>query len=732
MKKLTFLFRVPCGTALALASLGLTLVLSSASRGLAEDDQPAAEGLRGILPAEVPLGLLEDDFLSLGESWEKWSIGVAAEVAKLYEDEELDVAAQKATLTLLRKKLGTMEKALADRRYRSIFHPLSSMHSRLNRRVTMAEAILETFDQNPDAERASQVDVARQDVVEALDDLDSWLTNDIRNGRPWLKYVKADEIRALVDGDMPMDVVNTVQIKLASVTTLNDAQRNFLQRARFVRLRESLDTYETLRTAAARFIPAEVDMTALRGSTAKLIESLETWEETRTEQAATNARAAYETLRGQAADDGKRIGDALSNHYFNFNLRIVASEKFLNKVVGYNHKDEGPVNDIILGARVSGSQTTNGRVGIDLRPNNDNVFFYMTFGGVTQSRTRGVTDEATIFTSGYHEFNASKGITFNGDKFSVADARISVNANNNTTGARTGVSGIPLFGSIADSYAVSEARRRKSQSEAIAAQKLRARLLPEFNREVNKEFEKYSELLEGRVNPKLHETGLFPTARSFRSTDDELWVSTRLMNESELGGDSPTFTTTTSRGVAIHMHESLINNALERLPLRGRELTESDIALELSNVISNLLGKEVKLGGDEDGEADPTQFLFPTDDVMRVEINDGELVIVLRTGLRPKDGEEIPTQEIRVPLTFAIDGDDIVIEAGSVDVFPVEPASSLKQLPRARIVSAKIKQALPTRKLDRFIDLKRKQGGPVKLAISEIRPNAGWLSIVIE
>ncbi|MFP6762259.1 MAG: hypothetical protein VB858_01535, partial [Planctomycetaceae bacterium] len=69
---------LPGATALVLAALISPTVSQAAG------DENSGEGLAGLLRAEVPLGLYEDDFLELGVSWESWSTGVAAEVAKLY------------------------------------------------------------------------------------------------------------------------------------------------------------------------------------------------------------------------------------------------------------------------------------------------------------------------------------------------------------------------------------------------------------------------------------------------------------------------------------------------------------------------------------------------------------------------------------------------------------------------------------------------------------------------
>jgi hypothetical protein len=689
----------------------------------------AEEGLRGVLRFEVPAGLYEEDFLELGDSWESWSTGVSEEVTKFYEADDLNLESQKASLAVLRKKLGTMEKALADRRYRSIYEPLVRMHTRLNRRVTLAEAIVATLEVNPATAHDARVGAARVAVVDAVDNLDEWLTKDIRNGRPWLKFVKADQVRAISGGSVSMDVLSAVYTKLADVDAVeNEAQREFIKRPRFVQLKASLDSY----IALARTEAPVVNQAELRETLATLVDSVESWEDDQTSESAAAVRSAFLKVRKQAGDEGAAIGEALASHYFNYNLRIVASEKFLNKVAGYEYTDAGPVKDFILGADVTGNQTTTATVGIDLTPSKDSIAFYMTVRGITQTRTIGVTDQATVNTSGYHTFYATKAIRFDGDKFGTAPAKISVNANNTTTGVRTKYSSILLFGSIADSIAKGEVAERKARSEAIARDRVSTRVLPEFNSEVEAEFKKHSDALKNDINPKLHDAKMFPTARSFTTSDTELWANTRQMSETELGGDDPTFSTTSSKGIAIHLHESVINNSLSLLPLGGRTLNEEELVTEISAALKQLLGKDINLKKGEGEESDPTQFVFPEKDFMRVRLDSGVLTLLLQAGLKTDD-ETIPTQLISVPLTFAIEGSDLVLEAGDVSVAPVErPKSAIVQIARAGIVRTKIQKALPTRKIDRKFDLKRGQGGPVDLAITQVRPNAGWLSIVIE
>ena len=102
--------------------------------------------------------------------------------------------------------------------------------------------------------------------------------------------------------------------------------------------------------------------------------------------------------------------------------------------------------------------------------------------------------------------------------------------------------------------------------------------------------------------------------------------------------------------------------------------------------------------------------------------------------MKQKDGEEdIPTQEITVPLSFKIDGKNIVIESGNVGVSPVEaPKNATLQIARSGVVRTKIQNALPTRKFDRSVTIDKGLQTPVAVGISSVKASGGWMVLTFE
>lgn len=692
-------------------------------------------GLRGILPPEVPQDIGEEAFLNLGEAaanWKTWSEGMYAELARLYEAEDLDAAGQRAAIAAVRRKLTVMDRAIADPRYRSIHSQLVTLRGGVHRRIAVAEAILDTLEQSPAAARATRLRAAGADVSRALDRLEGHLQA-VPGGTAWTGYVQsADLQQAVASGNADSPVVAAVHRKLTQTEALGEPQRQFLARAPFAELARALEAY-----AHAARPEASVDRGQLREKLASLVAALERYEDTNSRVAAEEARRQRLALRELALDGGARIDEAVRGNYMNYNLRLVATEAFLSRMLEEERTETGPVDDCILEARVRGQQTTTVRSGLDLKPSHNSARFDVTLTGQVRTSTTGVTSQATIFTQGRHHIWAAKEVVFDGEKFHTRPARINVDANNYTTGARTQVSGFPLLGWIADSYAVSEAQRRRPRSEAIAAQRVEARTLPEFNREVEKSFQEANERLETKVRQPLRDQNLFPDAQSFRTTDTELRYSARLMAAGELGGASAgTMPAAPPAPLVVQAHESLFNNAIDRMPIAGRTLTDKELVKEIEKFLSTLLQREVKLGDQEEPQPaaedeGPDTFVFDANDPIRIRCENNRVFVVIRAGFKQQGKEDIPPQEVTVPLSFRAENGQIHVSRDSVRVSPLErPESVAVQVARAGAIRKKIESALPTRTVDGTVQLQRGEGrSDMPIVVTAIDSLNGWLTV---
>jgi hypothetical protein len=282
---------------------------------------------------------------------------------------------------------------------------------------------------------------------------------------------------------------------------------------------------------------------------------------------------------------------------------------------------------------------------------------------------------------------------------------------------------------------MNRAEGMRGESEAIAASRVQDRVLPQFNAEVDKEFGPH-----GTFNPKigqrvaaLHELQLYPDAKSWSTTETELRALSRLMSDTELGGSDPSPALVLDRGATILVHESLMNNATDRLDIKGQTLTDDQLRARIEQNLSKLMGRDVKLKSDKaQNEESDKSLIFAQADSVRFRAADNVLTVTMRAGLRQEGKEEIPAQVITIPFHFSVNQKNVIVEPGNVSVSPVDPPqSAATQIARAGVIKKKIEAAFARQELDRVATLERHHT-KVKVAVTRIKALDGWLSVTFE
>lgn len=690
------------------------------------------EGLTGILAPEIPEGLSDEDFQVLDGNWAEWSAAAAADVARLYSEEPLTLQQQQEALDAIASRLRVMQIAIDDDAYSMIHRPLISLHGKLQRRYDVAVAALKTLRLNPNAARQAQIRHTLDGVLAAQTDLAAYLKT-LQGGTPWLAYLGADDLGAKLDGKTEADVLSLlsgIEQKIAHRSELSlEEQQKFLGERPFLALVESIDAYRDA-TLIAVHAP---DDAVLRKAMADLVSALEKYEASNRSTDAAAARGAFDRVRRLASDGGELISNALRKDYFNYNLHVVFAETLLNKFVAEERTEEGPVDDCILGAKVDGTQFTTTDVGLDIRCSGDRIRFDLTANGHICSDTQGVTDQATVWTSGDHYFTAKKEIDFDGYTFTTQKARIGVNANNHTYGVSTQLDGIPLLSMLGKMIARSETARKRSEAEAIAASRISDRVLPKMDSETDKAFVKATTDLNDSFYADLKKGNLYPSAMTFESTDDHIVFDTRTMEAGELAGSRPNGFAPSHKGATIEVHESAVNILFDRVGIAGKTLTEAEFAKLMADYMETTFGRKIEaLERGKSYEGDNTKFLFAQQDPIRIKFDGDAVILTIHAGLKREGEADIPVQEIEVPITFTVDGDVIVAEAGDVAVRPMEkPESPVVQVARAAAIRKKVGDSLPRRELARGFDIQLNEKS-VDMKITEVGFLNGWIRVVAE
>tara|TARA_R110002111_G_scaffold262872_1_gene342294 strand:- start:8883 stop:11135 length:2253 start_codon:yes stop_codon:yes gene_type:complete len=703
---------------LGIASLALVVTTTMA----VEDKKPQKEdvGLQGILPAEVPEDLSESPE-GLEGKWVEWDKQVSDLLGKLYES-DLTLEQQQQTLTALQAKITEAKGQAA----------LADYSSRLQRRVEIADAVLKTLGQDLGAVKAAQLKAQQDKLAAAAKALTKYLGT-LDNGNGWVEYLQLNELQKEVKNSYSevelLDLLKSLKTKFESRGALEDAeQRKFFNRDQFKGLEKSVSAF----LADAQGEGKKIDASQVRQQLTALVTNLEEYEATQSGKNAFEARKAYAQLRQELEGGLGPLTDALRNNYFNYNLRVMVAEDFINRLINDSTCEKGPVVDCILGAYVTGNQATTTEVGVDFKPSDTTLRFDLTLAGITNSETSGTTNQAVIYTSGHHQIWGGKEINFDGDAFTTLPAWVEVDANNTTVGASTKLDRIPLLSSLGRSMAYRRVEGLRGEAEAIAAQRVRDRVRPRFDEEVDERIARSNEKVGGELNKRLRDNGLFPSARSYASTDTHLYVRTRLMDTGELAANSPPLTISAKDSVVLQLHESVMNNSLSRMGLEGRKISDQDLVTEFENSIADILDRKVKLQRPPvDPDKGPTILAFDDKDPIRIQITNNTMNIILRCGFEQKGETAVPTQIITVPLHFKVDGDKIHITRGDVKSSPVvRPDRIAAQIARAGVVRNKMEKAFPDRVEDSQVEAKLENRN-VFLNITGIDAKDGWMTLTI-
>ncbi|TWT59884.1 hypothetical protein Pan54_05950 [Rubinisphaera italica] len=445
------------------------------------------------------------------------------------------------------------------------------------------------------------------------------------------------------------------------------------------------------------------------------------------------------TLEGMSSNSSSLV-DKIRINYYNFNVRTFVSEPFADFAFYECRRECGPICDCILGARVTGTQRTKSGVYIDFLPSDDSAKFAIRINGNTRSNTRGVTDQATVLTTGNHYFTGKKELEYDGNVFSYYRASLGVNANNHVRSAYLNRRGL-IAKLIGDKIAYEKAVDKMPESERIAAYKLRKRVLPKFNQEIEDSFNDMNKENKKR-RKRMAAEGIAPNEVLARTDDDELRTAERLMNEGQLGADRASTAFNSPTGMTLHVHESWVNNALaiDTIDLEpGQALPFPEFSQQLAEKFRRAFDITKEREPAEDSGDD---VIIYDVDPLHVQFEGGLIKVILRIGLKSEDRENpIAIRRVEIPIEYVLEEDQIRLQISETrDVYskPLDTSDPNYRRGEDPVIANKIKERFQERlaeeTFDRHIlfEADEENGKKVPVTIASLHTVNGWMVVVVE
>lgn len=453
-------------------------------------------------------------------------------------------------------------------------------------------------------------------------------------------------------------------------------------------------------------------------------------------------RSQWRFLRTRFPRTADVLWPAVSHNVMNHNIHLSISEGLLGRLISDFRTESGCVSDFILGAQVTGTQTTSVKVTADVTPSASTAAFQLKLSGNTRSETTARKDPATVYTSGNHFFWINKPFEFDGSRVTLGNSRFSVDTNSQTRGFRTKFDGVPLVGMIVRGAAKHQIASSKPKSEAITAQKLRNQAQPKFDSESSAQFDRLNLDLQSTLDA-LRAKDAAPDIINARSSHTHAAISTRTLGTARVGGSAaPEIPPSPETGV-LQIHESAVNATLDALSLHGRVIPADKLNEELEKALSSLLNREIKLRKDSEtttppSETDPaatepaadeppTSWVFNGRDPIQVQFRAGRVTIILQAAIRREGQPDIARHSVLIPLAITLQNDKLTITPDPIRIIRTVRTSVAVANQIRNIVQKRVKAS----ETSAVLNLQPNADEPLPLTISGLDIEDGWLTLQV-
>ena len=430
------------------------------------------------------------------------------------------------------------------------------------------------------------------------------------------------------------------------------------------------------------------------------------------------------------------------------NLRISVSEEFLNRFVARDDVQPGPVRDNVLGADVTGRQTTTSRLLLDLRPSRDKASAAFVLTGDVQMQVTGTTPQAMVDTTGQQHFVAVKDVFFDGRLLSTKHATVYVRARNQTVGAMTPLSG-SVFGGLAERIAYRAAERMRPEAEAIARDRLAEKVYPAFDGEIDKQLSTANSSLERQLRKRLELAQLAPSSQFVSTTDN------RLEYGAVIGGKSATAAARVPQVTAdddlskadgalrLMLHESLLNELIERTELRGFHTTDKELKQRVAELLGSLSGVKVSIPAEKPATAPfglplpgmsiVTHIEFNEVDPLTVRLDQDRLTVTIKAAFKPAGQKLFPPMTVTIEYRAVVEGNVIRLIAGKPRA-QVQGQEDLSREPTVAelAIQNSLTTALPTLEVDQALAAAYWPHHSPVPRVTSFNARDGWMAVAID
>ncbi len=318
------------------------------------------------------------------------------------------------------------------------------------------------------------------------------------------------------------------------------------------------------------------------------------------------------------------LAAVFDENYRNANFQIEISDRLINNILPRNMTVNQPVQERILGAQIFGNSRVQNQVSVELIPDPDRLSFRLISNGSVLSRTRAHASGFVFNSLGNAMVNASKGVSIGPEGIQTLPADVDADAQSKLLNVRSRMDSVPLVGWMARHVAEQKQQEQSQKANLIVEQKLRSEFGNRVDQEIQAAVDQGRLWAQQKIVDPFNALELEPMIANMRTTERAALVRYRLAGLDQNASNTMRPQSLPGSLVGVQIHESAINNIINRVEINGRTFT----APEFMQHISAILGRtDVELG---DGEYEDVKFQFASRDSVRFDFDEDRIAITLR------------------------------------------------------------------------------------------------------
>lgn len=282
----------------------------------------------------------------------------------------------------------------------------------------------------------------------------------------------------------------------------------------------------------------------------------------------------------------REFGRRLEMHYRSANVRIVFTGELLNRTLPDREPEHRRLDDRVLGRLVRGRSVNQTDLGVRMVPDAEGLRLALEVRGLISSLTTTTSGPATFYNESKSAYLASKEIELGTWGLRFYPAKIAVDNDIRLRSLKTKLDIIPVLGGVVQEIAHSQHEQSQPEMNRYVEQKVAAEAKRQIDEEVDAQLGDLNEALERRVFQPLSDLSLSPTMIDAHTSQERATMRLRLAGEDQVAGHTPRPRALANSLASCQIHESAVNNAIQRMCLDGGTFTLAEVRRRIAEVFN--------------------------------------------------------------------------------------------------------------------------------------------------